>query len=169
MGFFSWKCSKSHKSIPAYPYAEKPKALSEVVLVLPDNRRITGTYGGYGDIKTETGEVDVYEEIAKFLPGYDGSGRDFVFNRRKRWICPKGIRQLFTTAFSWEDKIPETDMTMNEMKAAGWTYSDNFKMCKELIKIVRASEYSGEDWKELPPSEDCPSQGFFYESQKEWK
>lgn len=80
MGFFSWLSAKSGESIPAYPYAERPKYMSEVVLVLPDDSLIEGIYGGYGDITADDGhKYDIYTVIAEYLDGYDGTGREYIF------------------------------------------------------------------------------------------
>jgi hypothetical protein len=164
MGFFSWLSSKSGKSIPAYPYAGRPKALSEVVLVLPDDRTIKGTYGGYGDITTEDGKTfDVYEEIAKYLPGYDGTGREYVFNRVKLWTSPDGKKEFLSKIFLWDDVISELGMTQNQMRKAGWTYVDNFTKASSMIKIILRSEDEGEKYADLKTAESCPDQGCFYE------
>lgn len=48
MGFSSFMCSKTKQSIPAYPWAELPKAASHIVAVLPDDTTIEGIYDGYG-------------------------------------------------------------------------------------------------------------------------
>jgi hypothetical protein len=47
MGFSSFLCSKTSKSIPAYPYAEKDAELSHIVVIFPDNSKIEGFYDGY--------------------------------------------------------------------------------------------------------------------------
>ena len=54
MGFFSHRCAISNESIPAYPYAEFDKVESEVVLILPSNFKINGTYDGYGRVLSDS-------------------------------------------------------------------------------------------------------------------
>lgn len=48
MGFSSHLCSKTGQSIPAYPYADLPIELSEIVVILPDDSQFEGFYDGYG-------------------------------------------------------------------------------------------------------------------------
>jgi hypothetical protein len=50
MGFSSHLCSKTKQSIPAFPYADLPKELSEIVVILPDDSQFEGFYDGYGKI-----------------------------------------------------------------------------------------------------------------------
>jgi hypothetical protein len=63
MGLFSWKCNKCGRSLknPGFCTVDYPVDESEVTLLLPTGKHISGTYDGYGSIITEDGrEVDMY-------------------------------------------------------------------------------------------------------------
>ena len=64
MGFFSFLCAKTGRSIPAYPHANRPRVDSEVVLVTPSDEIYRGVYDGYGNICTGDDTSDVYDIIA---------------------------------------------------------------------------------------------------------
>ena len=63
MGFSSYMCAKSKIPIPAFPYANFPPEFSEVVLVLPDDSAIEGTYDGYQNIDN----VNVMDSVGAFV------------------------------------------------------------------------------------------------------
>jgi len=133
MGFSSYKCAKSKKSIPAYPYAGFPAKASEVVLVLPEVTHksvelntggkggvtlgggvIRGHYDGYGHI----GNADIYEELGWIM-----------FYARNRDDAFKG---------------------------------DRFEKIQEAVKMVRYDHYKGQRFNELKTSDTCQFQGYFY-------
>lgn len=116
MGYFSWKCAKSGKSIPAYPNAKRDIRESTVFLILPDNTRVSGVYDGFGCINHGIQSVDIYDALAPFVIGPGATSNDVT----------------------------------------------NYSVFQKYIKIVRADMYSGEKFDELPISERCDRQGFFY-------
>jgi hypothetical protein len=179
MGFFSFKCAKTNKSIPAYPYARLPKHLSNVVMVLPDDTTFSGVYDGYGNICNEHGEGqrEVYDMIAKYM--YGEENRDLIFNNKKNFFTEHG-QELFTiTKFDWAEPtkkeefsnyLSEKDiekyvgMSMNEMNEKyNFEVQTDFEKAGELIKIVRSDVYMDELFQVLSPSESCENQGYFYD------
>ena len=176
MGFFSFKCSKSKLSIPAFPHAGVEKSLSEVVMVLPDNSIIEGTYDGYGNIcHYEKGTREVYDEVANIMFGeYD---RDLVFSTEKRLKDKNGTLVLKLNKFNYAEPLEEKNIiyaknsvdlhnvlgkSMNELKD-DYEFETNFELAQQYIKIVRKDFYNGETFEQLEPSEDCEHQGFFYD------
>lgn len=170
MGFFSFKCSKSNLSIPAYPDAGLPVAASHVVLVTPQNERIEGIYNGYGRV----GDVDVYAKCALFMFGQED--RDLIWSGPLRIF--KGKKLVTSTSKSmWDSPLRSEDfvdgdprafsdligLTLNEVRQDGHIMRSNFDEAQKLIKIVRADHYNGESYDELKTSKRCPEQGFFYE------
>lgn len=170
MGFFSFKCSKSNVSIPAYPYAELPQKASLVVMVTPEDEVIEGVYDGYGKI----GGVDVYDKIAGSMFGEED--RELIFDSVKTVMKGKKIIAMINK-FNWADKIEIDNIieiinpkykaefvgkSMNELSELGFKFKTNFDRANELIKIVRKDKYNGESYKELKTSKSCNDQGFFY-------
>jgi hypothetical protein len=162
MGFFSWKCAKCKGSIPAYPHAGFDKKLSDVVLVLPDNTVLVGTYDGYGGIETEVGTIDVYETIAPYYFGRIDATRDDVFNTNKLIIAPDG--STFTVnQFRYDEPLELfAGKSLNDLRSEGYTVTTDFDVIQEMIKIVRQKHYMGESYDQLETSESCENQGFFY-------
>lgn len=187
MGFFSFKCSKSGKSIPAYPWAEREKKLSKVVLVTPMNKKYYGVYDGYGNIKNEvTGEsVEIYTILGQET--YDiknpTKAREEVFSNTKLFTL-NGIPLVRLNKFDHEETITKKDIVeychnhylgkliidtfvigskMNEMTQR-WKMEKytNFKDINKKVKIVREDFYHNEDYSNLETSPSCPDQGFFY-------
>ena len=67
MGLFSFECSKSNVSIPAY-LGDLDKRYSKIVQVTPNNRKIKGVYDGYGRIIVEKKDrFDIFVEIMRDL------------------------------------------------------------------------------------------------------
>jgi len=170
MGFFSFKCAKSNLSIPAYPAAKLPRAWSEVVMVLPDNKFIEGVYDGYGNIDGK----DIYAEIANVMFGK--RDRDLIFNDTK--IIKKFDEYVGTIKkFNWDEPLTREDIigplddmnklligsSMNDIQDAGFEFSNTFKEANKMIKIVRLDIYNGESFDELETSKSDPTQGYFYE------
>lgn len=169
MGFFSFKCSKSNVSIPAYPAARLPIEASQVVLVLPDNTRVQGVYNGYGCVNG----VDVYAKLALHMFGVEN--RDLIWDGVKRVY--KGKKLLGSIkAYMWDEVINVSHIvtmeshklngilgkTMNEIASEGYKLVTTYDHANKLIKIVRADQYAGENFEELKTSKCCASQGYFY-------
>lgn len=163
MGFFSWKCSKTHQSIPAYPHANKPIEMSKVVVVLPDNRKLTGVYDGYGNVDG----IDIHDELAKCMfPDRINPTREDIFSNKK--YAEKDGTKITFEMFNWDTPVSKLDgLTMNKATQAGWKITSNFDIASKMIKIVRADAYNGETYDQLKTSEDCPDQGFFYDDEEE--
>jgi hypothetical protein len=165
MGFFSWKCSKSGKSIPAYPYAKRPIEDSDVVLVLPDNSTVKGIYDGYGNITTADGsELDIYDLMAKFYTGKPEATRDDIFTNTKYMTSPEGTKYTIEQ-FNWEEPIKLLGgKTLNQLKGEGWEIESDYDRSDGMVKLVRADCYLPKEdtYENLKSSEDCPDQGFFY-------
>lgn len=68
MGFFSWKCAVSNKSI-ANVYSSLPREYSECYLVTPKQTYHEECYGGYGIF----GGIDVYELVGREVIGEEKS------------------------------------------------------------------------------------------------
>ena len=73
MGVFSWKCAVSKKSIPNNMLGLDPEH-SNVILVTPDNRKLHGSYDGYGRLEVEGNSYDIFEEVMKPNPPTDRYG-----------------------------------------------------------------------------------------------
>ena len=170
MGFSSWLCSKTQKSIPAFPYAGRLQRESEVVLVLPDDSTVTGVYDGYGHIDA----TDVYTAVGKHVLGTED--REEVFNSIKNFY--KDSEAGFSLdKFNWEEPITKEDVVagelpekylgakMNDLHADGWRYKNNFHKVMDAVKIVRKDSYANEKYSELAVSKNCPNQGFFYDDE----
>lgn len=162
MGFSSYLDAKDGSSIPAFPYADLPQEHSDVVMVLPDNTKITGVYDGYGRI----GSIDILDTIAPYYFKKDACASDlfsstkFIQYNNEHYIIDKS---------NYESPIdqPGTDIdgkTMNELQRAGAIVKSHFYRCLELVKIVKAKNYNGESYEELPASHNCPFQGYFYDT-----
>lgn len=158
MGFYSWKCALTQKSIPAYPYADRPVEDSTVRLILPDDSHVVGVYDGYGNINGQ----DVLETLAPFFFNDPDATRDDVFNEKKYLTSPVG-KEFTIQQFMWNEPLADFDgNSLNQLRHAGWKIDEDFYRIKPMIKIVRDDAYNGETYDELPASEDCPCQGFFY-------
>ena len=168
MGFSSWLCSKTEKSIPAFPHAGRPVEESTVVLVLPDDSTVIGIYDGYGSVDG----TDVYEAVGHHVLG--DSDRDNVFNNQKHFT--NGDTKFSVNKFNWGEplvhtnaingtKIPKEylNKSMNALIQDGWKYTNNFHDVMAAVKLVVEDDYKGEKYKDLPVSKSCPNQGFFYE------
>jgi hypothetical protein len=160
MGFFSWKCALTGKSIPAYPDAGRSLASSTVLMVLPDNTHVAGVYDGYGNI----GDKDVYDLVAPFYFDDKHATRAHIFNNNKYITTPDG-EEVTIQQLNWAEPLQRFDgMTLNDLVQAGHTVEQDFYRLQDkgFIKIVRQDAYGGESYDELPASERCPDQGYFY-------
>jgi len=155
MGFFSWECTKSKLSIPAYPYAGLPKVLSDVVMVLPDDTMIYGTYDGYGNI----GNKDIYGLIAPFVTGNPEAVRGDLFT--SPIISYEGVE--YEVSGRWDQPIAAVGISPNEMIDRGAERMKTMlEKSHEIIKLVMVQYYLGETYNQLEVSENCQYQGYFY-------
>lgn len=170
MGFFSFNCSKSGVSIPAFPHSGFNPTYSHVVMVMPDDSKIEGIYDGYGNI----GNHDIYEEIANFL--YGVPHRDIIFNQVKR-IYEGDIYLGTIKLFNYGRPIEQKHIidagypgkllgnSLSDLQTSGHRIETNFKLAQNLIKIVRKDHYNGESFEDLKVSESCEFQGYFYDQE----
>jgi hypothetical protein len=165
MGFFSWKCALTGKSVPAYPYAGRPVKGSTVVMVLPDDSVVRGVYDGYGHISGH----DVYDLIAPFFfKRPHARGGDF-FGNTKYITSPEG-EKFEVDQFNWSEPIEAFGgKSLNALAKEGYEITSDFYLlhAAKMIKIVREDAYKGQRYEELPGSEDCPDQGYFYSEDEE--
>lgn len=124
MGFFSYKCSKSEESIPAYGFFAIDDKYSKVVQVTPNNRKIFGFYDGYGRVVNDNGEHDIFEEIIRDLypDTPEGELRDKYFDdlrEHKKYI--KIVRQ---DHYNDEDFVELA--TSDGCDYQGYFYSDEY-------------------------------------------
>lgn len=156
MGFFSWHCAKSKVSIPT-PYLDLPSVLSDVVLVLPDNKTIEGMYNGYGEIDG----TDIYEVLAPYHFKRP-STREDVFRPIKYITAPNGDK--FTISqFNYAEPLAQFEgRSLNDLKSQGYGITTDFDAVDSMVKIVRKDMYNGEKYSELPISKGCRDQGYFY-------
>jgi hypothetical protein len=172
MGFFSFKCSKSNISIPAYPDAGLPVGVSTVVMVTPKNRKIEGVYDGYGRIDGH----DVYGELAQDL--YGKNDRDLIFGKTVFLLMDGTIfaevqKGMFNTPITETEIVAVADSdiknlvignSLNDLTEKGIEVRSLYDAAAKMIKIVRKDFYEGEDYNDLSPSKDDPDQGFFYDA-----
>lgn len=165
MGFFSWKCSKSKRSIAAYPYAGRPVEDSMIVLVLPDDTTITGVYDGYGHIRTDEGwTYGIYDLVAQHYYNNKAATKDRLFNSKKYLTSPDG-RQFTTEQLMYNEPIKEFGKSLNELVAEGYKIETDFTRSEHLVRLVRKDQYNGERFCDLQASESCEHQGFFYDEE----
>lgn len=88
MGFFSFKCSKSDLSIPAYPYAGLPITASKVILITPKNELIEGIYDGYGKIDG----IDIYAKLSLHILGTEN--RNLIFKNDSTFYTAQNLVKI---------------------------------------------------------------------------
>jgi hypothetical protein len=172
MGFFSYLCAKSGKSISASAVCEV-----EVVGYYPDGRVVRGVYDGYGRIGYEEysqeilfeqaspfsvenvrlvgGSIEKREPYKDFSYRFDVAFEFFSGNE-------KVVKKKATTAYVAKDKSKSLEEYFADR--LGFIKSNlDFDEKSKSIKIVLASEYDENDtFESLPSSQNCPHQGFFY-------
>lgn len=181
MGFFSWKTSDTKESIPA---EASGRLMRTVYLLQPNGLPPISEpyYQGYGVF----GGVDVYH----WLPRMNAQALDLdlsnvdedtlrsigiqmdvghVFKDTetgKIWHIYHDSRALIDGEYfagSFVDFIPELNGSANQLIGNGrlkqfaisdlvdWPYKLKFSFSKDAV------------YEDLPPSENCPDQGYFYE------
>jgi hypothetical protein len=157
MGFSSFLDAKTGSTIPAYPWAECPLVESEVVMVLPDDTTIEGVYDGYGRINDKR----IYEILAPYVLGAGATESD-VFSDLKTVEFPDG--KVYTVKkFHYDDPIKSLGgISLNQALKKGAKITTNYDKLENFIKVVKKYNYNGETFNDLPASEWCCYQGFFY-------
>ena len=175
MGFFSWRCAKTNRSIPAWPYAGFERTDSEITLVTRHGN-YTGVYDGYGRID----EVDIFAVLAFDLTDGSCRERDYIFNEHRGVVFADGESNFTIDKRENNIRLSEEDivshsanglsqqllgMTLDEIceKFGAKLTETTFSRAMNNVKIVLTKEYKGETFAELPTSEDCEYQGFFYD------
>lgn len=117
MGFYSWTCSVTKKSIP-YNYQ------GEVVLVLPNDKTIRGHYNGYGCIDGK----DVIFEVAKAM-NLPVKERDDCFKGEDRYeSIMKQVKIVLHYAYTGQ-KFKQLK-TSKSCKYQGFFYT---RTCKKIF------------------------------------
>ncbi|MFW6029074.1 MAG: hypothetical protein ACOCRO_02340 [Halanaerobiales bacterium] len=122
MGFFSYKCSVSEESIPAYGFFEIADKYSEVVLVTPNNRKIFGYYDGYGRVVNKEGEFDIFEEVVRDL--YPETPEDDLRNKYFDGNHDKYIKIVRQDHYDGEDFVQLA--TSEDCEHQGYFYDDKY-------------------------------------------
>ena len=117
MGFFSWKCAKSGVSIPNH-YNEFDDKYSEVVLVTADNRKIKGSYDGYGRVNGK----EIFTEVARALEGTEGLSDEEL--RRLYFQNQSPVKIVMQHHYDGEDYA---DLDISEdCPYQGWFYDEEY-------------------------------------------
>lgn len=138
MGMFSWKTSDTQKTLVCKAFVQR--ALSAGVpfteratLLLPSGEKVTGAYGGYGNLENEDGvSYDVISLLYRELFEPDAPLELCVADHSKRF-------------YEFRDKAFKDDATFQTISAN--------------VKIVEDPHLS---FDAVCGSEDCPSQGFLF-------
>ena len=183
MGFSSWLCAKSNESIPV-----PEKEQTEVTLYLPDGKKLTGFYDGYGRIYG-TDNVDVNDAVKQSL-------------QKIGELNPPAIRKLISMEHTdikgnpglgtkdtkaWEFTYEEAGKTrkwspFEHMLSPDATKEEALKcfnkraesaslyeFIQSNIKICKTKYVTDQDtFDTLKVSERCPFQGYFYEKPNQW-
>lgn len=165
MGFSSWRCALSNKSIP-HDYN------GIIHLILPNNDKVSGYYDGYGRV----GDVSILEKVCETLELEGGP-----WANRGVECVKTGKKYLFQIDFNnYESVLDDFSLTVNEClrKNLVIDIKDNFQICMDNIKIITdhalknppnsvkfvIGERNLKDLKfeSLPTSPNCEYQGYFY-------
>ena len=111
MGFFSWNCAVSGKSV-ANRYSGRPASETNCYLVTPDKRYHEPSYEGYGAF----GGIDVYELLGD---GDRDKGIDESFNGTPKFDI-KIVLAKYYNGQKYDDLKPSTDC-----KYQGYFYPDS--------------------------------------------
>jgi hypothetical protein len=167
MGFFSWKCAISDKSIP-HDYN------GLVHLVLPTNKIVSGYYDGYGHLNSKGKEKDINELVCEAL-GLEGG----PFANRGVFDPKTGKRYIYQKDFeTYESVLPDFKKTVNECVRLNLVkdIEGNFEVVNKHVKLVTDVALNNSpslkfitdkkkrklDYASLPVSESCEYQGYFY-------
>ena len=137
MGFFSWKCAVSGESIAAVQ-AGRHQEDSQAVLVTPDANYFEFAYEGNGVFNG----VDVYE-----------------------WVGARALKKtidVFPMEYANLFMNNDYQQAYEEKRKKGIDLSLQKKPERTPIKIVKMKHFDWQTYDELPESEVCPNQGYFY-------
>jgi hypothetical protein len=181
MGFFSWKTADTNESI-ANTHAQHELAGATVYLIQPDGQQaiMEPGYEGYG----EFGGVDAYEWLAlqnfdkdildKAKEVEDGlrslaiscvhgsyfedieTGKKFAYNLAEFFDDIEPFRGTYDMPIAEYNKSP------NDLIKEGIWIEKSFSDRLTVTKPLKFSYDKNAVYEDLPASEDCEAQGFFY-------
>lgn len=141
MGIMSWRCAKTTKGIPV-----QRNQITEVIVMLPDNSRVSGFFGDESDIIAA-------ERV-------DRNGQPLPEHENFHELSTQNVFALYAPYLTPAPK-PGPDDT--------FAMADIDRLF-EVIKIVRADEIAPEDtYEALGVSEIDPWQGIDYDTDQQWK
>jgi hypothetical protein len=175
MGFSSWKCAVSLQSIPAD--CVEP---TSVTLFLPDGRKLTGIYDGYGRLLT--GDGPRFQSInALFRSIAADAGIELPKGQVEAFNWPKDTLDAVHAAFQ---KAYPGGSPYDVMKGPFIAIYDEVSKCIEPLlaaskeqfatvmnhtKLVKTKYVTDSmTYASLPASPLCPEQGYFYKRSGSW-
>lgn len=175
MGYFSWCCAISKKSIPVnYP---KP-----IHLILPDNTVLSGHYDGYGRIHNNTGdEINIMDAVFSQIKDKYGLRGGAFDNRGVRCAKTDKVFNYGLHFKGYDQTLKGYNKSVNDLLASGEfvELKSNYDYVMEHIKIIADPYYKSPpansalfitgkkkskkfNYDKLSVSKVCPYQGFFY-------
>lgn len=162
MGMLSFTCAKTNKSI---------RHTEEVVLVLPNNVKIRGFLGAYGEIANpefisekilpgiSTYTVDVYSLVGKFL-GCEKREEVFKMGGVTDGVNIYHFGKDFET-YSYPILAVHSTKSVNQLIKEGLVFKTitMYDLVHSHIKVVASKIYQDEDFNQLEHSKECPNQG----------
>lgn len=173
MGFFSWITSDTKRSLPN---VHSNRDTFKVHMVTRDGQVYTEeAYDGYGDFNGQ----DFYELVAH-LNGLVDKDMDLQEKRTRGINCALGVAAITNKKvtyraqgvdfFHWSDEKIHDGKSANELCESGEFFRIRFKdenaHIPKIVERLPECEPGSKEWEqwfdELPKSEACPNQGFFY-------
>ncbi len=160
MGFYSWECCETGVSIP-FNYLE------DIVLVLPNDEVIRGTYNGYGVI----GNDDILQRVSE-ARGTTKPGESVFDDGRFVEDHETKVRYQFGKDFEFYSDPIIVDgqklyegMDVNKLRELKYVSDVPTLYDKTLlyVKLLVHYAYKGQKYADLKMSENCDCQGFFYD------
>jgi hypothetical protein len=162
MGCFSFRCAKTHTSIPVEHHNGK---VYEVVGLYPNGKKVRGVYDGQGWI----GSRDYIKDIMS-MPAYsEFEYQGFERKQGNRIDVKFSYRDTQGNLIHSSKDYELFKPAMNDQEVGDYALSRLYWIKQELqwdanassIKIVRADFYKPrtDKFDSLPPSQPCPFQG----------
>tara|TARA_B110000211_G_C14081963_1_gene555008 strand:+ start:745 stop:1293 length:549 start_codon:yes stop_codon:yes gene_type:complete len=182
MGFFSWKTADTKESIPNI-HANRPPVT--VYMLQPNGKEAVAepAYDGYGVF----GGVGAYHWLLETNADHLGIALSDL-NEVQRWNLGVSLecgtvcrdtktgeywhvfhdnRKLVPGKFAnmtWDKKIPELGASANELLESGRFENCEISDVIELRYPLKFSFNKNAVYEDLPRSESCPFQGFFFDA-----